>query len=140
MLISLYDLILFILVNSIIAILIAVPLATIHEFLHARKAKQLGCLVVSQNLIKNETIVDTKDPEKIKQIARAPYYYLVPTSILILVIGLCLNQWGIIIGGAGFLLMQCIAYPIEGRPEKGEKNDLVETKSKKESSKSGKDL
>jgi len=131
----LYELILFVLVNSIIAILIAVPLATIHEFLHARKAKQLGCLVVSQNLIKNETIVDTKDPEKIKQIARAPYFYLVPVSIIILVIGLWLNQWGIIIGGAGFLLMQCVAYPIEGRPEMVKENELVEIKSEKEPSK-----
>ena len=144
MLIRLYDLILFIIVNSIIGIIITIPLAIIHEMLHARKAKQLGCLVVnkslSQRFIKNETIVDTKDPEKIKQIARAPYFYLVPVSILILVIGLYLNQWGIIIGGAGFLLMQCVTYPIEGRPEKGEKNDLVENKGKKESSKSGKGL
>ena len=134
------DMILFILINSIIAIAIALPLATIHEFLHSRKAKQLGCLVVSQNLIKNETVIDTEDPEKIKQIARAPYFYLVPTSIIILVIGLWLNQLGIIIGGAGFLLMQCVAYPLEGRPEKGEKNDLVERKSEKVSRKSGKAL
>ena len=133
--IRLLDLILFIIVNSIIAIIITIPLATIHEFLHARKAKQLGCLVVSQNLVKNETVVDTEDPEKIKQIARAPYYYLVPASILILVIGLYMNQLGIIIGGAGFLLMQCVAYPIEGRAEKVKKNELVEDEGKKESSK-----
>jgi len=133
------DLIIFIIVNSIIGILIAIPLAIIHEMLHARKAKQLGCLVVDRGLgqrfIKNETIVDTKDPEKIKQIARAPYFYLVPASFVILVIGLYLNQWGIIIGGGGFLFMQCITYPLEGRPEKGEKNELVETKNEKESSK-----
>jgi len=124
-LIKLFDLILFIIFNSIIGILIAVPLAIVHEMLHARKAKQLGCLVedrgLGQRFIKNETIVDTKDPEKIKQIARAPYYYLVPASIVILVIGLCVNQWGIIFGGGGFLFMQCITYPIEGRPEKGER-------------------
>jgi len=132
------DLLIFIIVNSIIGILIAVPLAFIHEMLHARKAKQLGCLVedrgLGQRFIKNETIVNTEDPVKVKQIARAPYYYLVPISIIILIIGLYLNQWGIIFGGGGFLFMQCITYPIEGRPEKGEKNDLGK-EGKKESSK-----
>ena len=130
-----YELILYIIVNSVIAIVITLPLATVHEHLHARKAKQLGCLVVSQNLVKNETVVDTEDPEKIKLIARAPYYYLVPISFIILGIGLYLNQLGIIIGGAGFLLMQAVAYPMEGRPEKVRKNDVHLDKIKKTSGK-----
>jgi len=116
------DLLFFIIINSIIGIIIAVPLGFIHEILHARKARQLDCLVVDRGLgqrfIKNETIVDTNDPEKIKQIARAPYYYLVPASIIILLIGIYLNQWGLIFGGGGFLFMQCITYPLEGREEK----------------------
>jgi len=31
---------------------------------------------------------------------------------------------GIIIGGAGFLLMQAVAYPMEGKPERVKKDVL----------------
>jgi len=106
-----------------IALCISVPFGTFHEYLHARKAKQLGCVVTKGKRFKNETIVDTKDPVKVKQIATAPYKVIVPLAILILLIGIILvniefiYRVGIIIGAVSTLLIHAISYPLEGRDE-----------------------
>jgi len=112
------DILVFVIINSLIAVAIAVPMGVIHEYLHKRKAKQLGYNVVKSNLVKNETIVDVTDKTHVKQIARAPYYYLIPLNLIILIIGIYLMQFGIMCGGGGTLLMHAISYPLEGREEK----------------------
>jgi len=104
-------------IHGIIAICIAVPFGTFHEYLHRRKARQLGLEVSSGKRFKNETIVDTKDPILIKQIGNAPYVVIVPLALLILAIGVYFMHIGIIIGSSGTLLMHAISYPLEGRDE-----------------------
>jgi len=106
-------------IHCIIAICIAVPFGIIHEYLHRRKAIQLGCKVTKGPRFKNETIVDTVDPVKTKQIARAPYIVIVPIAFVILIIGIYLLHLGLMVGGGGTLLMHAISYPLEGREMKG---------------------
>jgi len=112
------EIIIFAIIHGIIAIAIALPMGLIHEYLHQRKARQLGYNVVKSNLTKNETIVDVTDKTHIKQIARAPYYYLIPLNLIILVIGIYLMHVGIMCGSGGTILMHIISYPLEGREEK----------------------
>lgn len=101
--------------HSIIAIVIAVPMGTLHEYLHFRKAKQLGCKV-TKNYRKNETVVEgDEDPKISKQIKQAPYILIIPISIIILLIGLFFIHMGLIMGGGGTLLIHTISYPLEGR-------------------------
>ena len=104
--------------HGAIAICIAVPFGTVHEYLHMRKAKQLGCKVTKGKRFKNETIVDTTDPVKVKKIGRAPYPILVPLATVILVIGIYFMHVGLIVGGGGTILIHAISYPLEGREEK----------------------
>ena len=91
--------------------------------MHRRKAIQLGCKVINGSKRKNETIVDTTDPVKTKQIARAPYVVIVPIATVIFIIGLYFMQIGLIVGGGGTLLLHAISYPLEGREEKKEAKD-----------------
>jgi len=105
-------------IHAIIAICIAVPFGTIHEYLHMRKAKQLGCAVTTGPRFKNETIVDTNDPVLVKKIGNAPYPVIVPIAIIILIIGIYLMQIGVIVGSGATLLLHAISYPLEGRDEK----------------------
>jgi len=105
-------------IHGIIALCIAVPFGTFHEYLHMRKAKQLGCKVSKGKRFKNETIVDTTDPIFIKKIGNAPYVVLVPLALLILAVGVYFMHVGIIIGSSGTLLIHAISYPLEGRDEK----------------------
>jgi len=106
-------------IHGIIAICIAVPFGTIHEYLHRRKAKQLGCKF-TQGKHRNETIVDTNDPIITKKIARAPYPILVPIALVILGIGIYLMHIGLVVGSGATLLIHAISYPLEGRDEKKE--------------------
>ena len=105
-------------IHGLVALCIAVPFGTAHEYLHMRKAKQLGCKVSKGKRFKNETIVDTTDPVKIKKIGRAPYIVLVPLATIILIIGIYLANIGLMVGGGGTILIHAISYPLEGREEK----------------------
>ena len=111
------NLLFYFLMHTVIALCIAVPFGTIHEYLHKRKAIQLGCKVESGPKFKNETVVNTTDPVKIKKIARAPYVVIVPINIIILVIGIYLLHIGLLIGSGATLLMHAISYPLEGKLE-----------------------
>ena len=105
-------------IQGIIAVIIAVSFGVIHEYLHRRKAIQLGCNVTKGPRFKNETIVDTTDPIKVKQIARAPYIVIVPIALVILGIGIYLVHLGLMAGGGATLLIHAITYPLEGREER----------------------
>ena len=109
--------IIFFVIHGLIAACIAVPCGTIHEYLHRRKAIQLGCKVTDGPRFKNETIVDTKDPVKVKKIANAPYVVIVPICIIILVIGIYLIHLGLIVGSGATLILHAVSYPLEGEEE-----------------------
>jgi len=113
-----WEIVIDLVIHGIIAICIAVPFGTVHEYLHMRKAKQLGCKVTKGPKFKNETIVDTTDPVLVKKIGKAPYVVLVPLATIILVIGIYLIHIGLIVGGGGTLLIHIISYPLEGKERK----------------------
>jgi len=112
------ELLIYFVIHGIIALCIAVPFGAIHEYLHRRKANQLGYKVTRGPKFKNETIVNVTKPEDIKQIANAPYIVIVPICIIILVIGIYLIHLGLIAGSGGTLLMHAISYPLEGKEER----------------------
>jgi hypothetical protein len=109
----LYDIV----IHLIVAIAIAIPAGTIHEYLHRRKAKQLGYNVTKGERFKNETIVDVTDEEHIKKIARAPYIIIVPIALALFIMGLYLMHLGVLAGSGATLLMHMISYPLEGKKE-----------------------
>jgi len=102
--------------HIIVAGCIAVPLGYFHEYLHMRKAKQLGYVVV--NRVGNQLTINVTDKEHTKQIGHAPYKVIIPISIIILIIGIYIFQIGLIIGAVGTILIHCISFPLEGRDEK----------------------
>jgi len=107
----------YVILNIILALCIAVPMGWFHEYLHMRKAKQLGLTVTRPKAIKNQILVDTKDPVFTKQIGDAPYKIIIPLSIILLIIGVYFLQLGLIMGSAGTILIHMISYPLEGRDE-----------------------
>jgi len=109
------ELIIFALIHILLAVAIAIPMGTLHEYLHFRKATQLGCKV-TRNYRKNETVVEgDDDPAIAKQIKQAPYKLIIPISIILLIIGLYFFILGVIMGSVGTLLIHAISYPLEGR-------------------------
>ena len=117
------DILILFIVNAIIAGIIAVPIGYFHEYLHIRKAKQLGYKVVNRQ--GNELTIDVKDEKHTKQISKAPYIIIIPISIIILIIGivgiyqdLLMGPIGLVVGAGGTILIHCISYPLEGMDEK----------------------
>ena len=98
-----------IILDTILAIAIAVSLGFLHEALHIRKAKQLG---FKAEKVKghNITLVDVEDPVKARQIGLAPYYVIVPSATVILLAGIYLFNLGLIVGGGATLLIHAFAY------------------------------
>jgi len=118
------ELIIFFIIQSIIALCIAIPMGYFHEYLHIRKAKQLGCEIVKRK--GNQLTINTgHDEKKNKLIANAPYKIIIPISIIILVIGIYLLQIGLMVGSGGTILIHAISYPLEGRdiPDDGHKSE-----------------
>jgi len=116
------DILIFAIIHGLIAIAVAIPMGTIHEYLHRRKATQLGYKVVRSSFAKNETVVDVTNEVHKKQIARVPYYYLIPLNLIIFIIGFYLFHIGIMVGSGATLMMHGISYPLEGREEKKRKD------------------
>jgi len=117
------ELLILFITNTIVAGLVAVPIGYFHEYLHIKKAKELGYKLV--NRVGNELTINVTDKVHTKQIAQAPYKIIIPISIIILIIGIILfNQGysigpiGLVIGSIGTILIHCISYPLEGRDEK----------------------
>ena len=105
--------------DIIIAIIIAVPCGTLHEYLHVREAIKLG-YQANVNFRRNETEIDVPSgsPDA-KKIARAPYKVMIPLSLFLIFLGYYIN-FGILIAGVCVLFLHIISYPLEGRDiEKG---------------------
>ena len=106
-----------ILSNTLIAIAISLVIGFTHEYLHYHQAVKLGYKAtwyrtrftmgfeVSHN--KNAKWYQDK-----KKISNLPYYVLLPTSIVIFIIGLYINIWGIWVGGVLGIILHTIAYPL----------------------------
>jgi len=104
-----------VLIQTIIAIVCVVPMGTLHELIHAWKAKQLGYTVKSMNLRKNETIIDIQaDDPNHEKIAKAPYYFMFPIGAIIIIAGYFLEVLGMIIGGIAILFLHLISFWLEG--------------------------
>jgi len=113
-----YDTILYFIINTIIALAIALPMGSLHEYLHVRKAKQLGLEVSRVSYIRNEVLIDVNDEKMDKQIRMAPYRVLFPLSLLILGIGLFFMQLGLMVGAGASVIMHLASYAMEGRDVK----------------------
>ena len=111
------DFLIFVVYNTIIAITIAVSLGWFHEYLHIRKAKQLGLVFTRGRRFENKITVNTDDPVKGKQIGDAPYKVIIPIAIVLLIIGISISQLGLIIGAVATLLIHAVTYRLEGRDE-----------------------
>jgi len=110
-----------IVVHSIIGIVIALTIGFMHEGLHYLKAKKLGYetewfrtkmsmgFTISHKSNRGQWRIDKK------KIALAPYYALVPVSIIILLIGIYLGHLGIGVGGVAGILLHVIGWPMEGK-------------------------
>lgn len=106
-----------ILIHTFIAGCIAVPMGTFHEYLHRRKATQLGLKVEKWSWRRNETIVDVDDKEMIDKISMAPYKVIVPLSLLIFCLGIYFIHLGLMVGAGAVLLMHIVTFTKEGVKE-----------------------
>ena len=113
-----YDTILYFIINAIIALAVALPMGTLHEYLHVRKAKQLGLKISRVSYLRNEVLIDVKDEKLDKQIRMAPYRVIFPLSLLILGLGLFFKQLGLMVGAGALLIMHLATYAMEGREVK----------------------
>ena len=114
--------ILYVVINILIALAIAIPIGKLHEYIHKWTAERLGYKVTGFKLWKNETDVDIKksDPNW-KKVAYAPYYYLIPLGLGIAAVGfIIIDRYiglGILVGGVGTVLMHVVSIKVEGRDE-----------------------
>lgn len=113
--------------HLVVAILIVTPTGTLHEWLHTRKARQLGYEVVHTNYRTNETEVKIEpDDPNVKVIGNAPYYVLFPLGAIIIIVGYIFSILGVIVGGIAILFLHAISFWLEGE-------DLHEVNDKSES-------
>jgi hypothetical protein len=105
-----------IIIQVIIAIVICMALGKVHEYLHMRKAKQLGYAIKSFKWFRNETDVDIQpDDPNVRKIAYAPYIVLVPTGWLLFILGFVIDSFGIFLGGIGTLVIHGLSLGKEGK-------------------------
>lgn len=107
--------------DTILAISIVLILFLIHELLHYVKAKKLGYKVewytttfmagfeIDKKSRRQKWIEDKK------QIGIFPYYFIIPVSLVILIIGIIISSLGISIAGFTSLLLHCITFSLEGK-------------------------
>ena len=110
-----------ILTDAVLAITIVLCIGFAHEAFHFMTAIKLGYqpkwyrttfkmgFEIGHHSNRGKWIKDKK------KIARAPYYVLVPLSILLVFLGYMLNNIGVLVAGIGSLLMHGISYPSEGK-------------------------
>lgn len=109
------------LVDTLVAILIILSIAFVHESLHYYQAVKLGYrpkwwrtrFKMGFELIPHSNRRQWVEDKK--KIANAPYYFAIPVSIAILLIGLYFNLYGFIVAGIGSLIMHGLSYPSEGQ-------------------------
>jgi len=102
--------------QTALAIVIALIIGKVHEYFHVREAKKLGYKITGFAFWKNEVDIAIKpDDPNVDKIARAPYYYMIPLSIILIPIGYFVWQPGIIVAGIGSLIMHSVSIFVEGR-------------------------
>ena len=107
-----------ILFHAAVAIVIAVPCGKIHELIHVVVAKKLGYKINYIKIWKNEVdiAIEPSDPNS-GRIARAPYYVMIPFSIILIWLGWHFKFLGVGVAGVGLLLMHIVTFKFEGREE-----------------------
>lgn len=110
-----------ILVDTLIAITIVLVIGFTHEALHYRIAIKLGYkpkwwrtklrmgFEVAHHTNRKQWNIDKR------KIAIAPYVVLIPIIIVILLLGIYLQNLGLSIAGIGSLLLHGISWPSEGK-------------------------
>ena len=107
--------------DTISAISIVLILFLIHELLHYIKAKKLGYEVewytttFMAGFDINKKSRRQKWIEDKKQIGLFPYYFIIPASVIILLIGIITSSLGISIAGFASLLLHGISITCEGK-------------------------
>ena len=118
-----------IILNTILALVIALALGKFHEVLHALKAKQLGYRVNKISWWKNEVdIAVSEDNPDSKKIARFPYLINVPIGFILSIIGfygilqiyplVVFNydmSLGVLVGGVATLFLHALSVKFEGK-------------------------
>lgn len=111
---------LMIIINTIIAMVIALVAGKSHELIHALRAKQLGYTVKKITLWKNETDIDiTEDDPNYKKISRAPYYVMFPLGTCLIVCGYYLwtiripYYLGVLIAGVAIIFLHVLSIKFE---------------------------
>ena len=118
-----------IILHTAIAIIIVMILSKVHEYIHIYEAKKFGIKINNINWWKNEIDIEiTKEHPHWKQVAYTPYYYLIPVGVIIAMIGIYFQYFGIVIGGAGTILINVISIKGEGSDEECKKDVVVEAK------------
>lgn len=110
-----------ILVETMVSIIIVLSIGFTHEALHYMQAIKLGYqpkwyrTTFKMGFEIGHHSNRVKWMKDKKKIGRAPYIYLVPLSIIILIVGLLIDSLGLTIAGVGSLIMHAISYPSEGK-------------------------
>jgi len=113
-----------ILVDTIVAILIVLSIGFAHEGLHYYQAVKLGyepkwyrTRFMMGFEIEHKRRSTTWSEHK-KKIATLPYKVLLPISIIIFILGLNFNFYGVWIAGLGSILMHSVSWFYEGKDVK----------------------
>jgi len=128
------------LVEAIKAMLLAIMCGLLHEYLHYRKALQLGYRPVWwRTRMRMGFVIDTHDKTEEQQqkdsqlsnkalkrqnvkdthlIGRAPYKIILPLCLVFLIIGYVIHiqteQWGVLVGTFAVIVMHLYTYRLEG--------------------------
>jgi len=106
--------------HTIIAVTIVLLLGLLHEGLHYYKAVKLGYkpkwwrTTFRMGFTIEHDNINTWKQDRDK-IGKIPYVFIIPISIVILIIGVYFNYLGIIVAGVGTLLLHAFTYRKEGR-------------------------
>ena len=107
--------------HAFLAVVIVLMISLAHEALHYWRAIRLGYkpkwyrtkimmgFEIGHHSSRKKWLVDKK------KIALAPYYFLIPLSLVLVAIGINYNVMGIYIGGIGSIIIHGISLPFEGR-------------------------
>ena len=110
-----------IVINTLIAIIIALAIGFTHEFLHYYEAIRLGYTPkwyrtkIMMGFEISHHSSRKKFMEDRRKIGLFPYVFLVPLSVVILVYGVYIEHLGIGIGGVAGLLLHVVGWPKEGK-------------------------
>jgi len=120
-----------ILINFLIALVIALVSGKFHEVIHYVVARRLGYKVNSFSLWKNEVdvAIEPTDPNY-KKIAVAPYLFFYPFGTVMLLLGIYLFPsdlfLGFLVAGIAILFLHTLSFFYEGKDVKRKVSDVQE--------------